>query len=89
LLERQVQELEAWCDHAGVVPVATVAEVALGIRASRRCHQVLTDVAAGMANLMLIRDVTRLSEDVDQLGQIIHEHRSRLAISRDDFDYAR
>jgi hypothetical protein len=61
-----------------------VAEVAIGIRASRRCRQVLTDVAAGVADLVLIRDVSRLSEDAAQLEQIIGEHRSRLAISRDD-----
>ena len=83
-LDRQVRELEEWCDRAGVVPVRTVAEVALGVRASRRCRQVLADVAAGLADLVLIRDVSRLSEDIVQLEQIIDEHRSRLAISRDD-----
>jgi predicted site-specific integrase-resolvase len=83
-LDRQVRELEDWCDRAGVVPISTVAEVAIGLRASRRCKQVLTDVAAGLADVMLIRDVSRLSEDAAQLEQIISEHRSRLAISRDD-----
>jgi predicted site-specific integrase-resolvase len=83
-LDRQVRELQEWCDRAGVVPINTVAEVAIGIRASRRCKQVLTDVAAGLADLVLIRDVSRLSEDPTQLAQIISEHRSRLAISRDD-----
>lgn len=83
-LDRQVRELEDWCDRAGVVPISTVAEVAIGVRASRRCRQVLTDVAAGLADLVLIRDVSRLSEDAAQLEQIISEHRSRLAISRDD-----
>jgi predicted site-specific integrase-resolvase len=48
-LDRQVRELEEWCDHTGVVPVSTVAEVAIGVRASRRCNQVLMDVAAGLA----------------------------------------
>jgi hypothetical protein len=66
------------------VPISTVAEVAIGVRASRRCRQVLTEVAAGLADLVLIRDVSRLSEDAAQLEQIIGEHRSRLAISRDD-----
>jgi DNA invertase Pin-like site-specific DNA recombinase len=83
-LDRQVRELEDWCDRAGVVPISTVVEVAIGVRASRRCRQVLTDVAAGLADLVLIRDVSRLSEDAAQLEQIISEHRSRLAISRDD-----
>ena len=83
-LDRQVRELEEWCDRAGVVPIRTVAEVALGVRASRRCRQVLADVAAGLADLVLIRDVSRLSEDIVQLEQIIGEHRCRLAISRDD-----
>jgi predicted site-specific integrase-resolvase len=58
-LKRQVRELEDWCDRAGVVPVGTVAEVALGIRASRRCREVLANVAAGLADLMLIRDGAR------------------------------
>lgn len=79
-----MRELEDWCDRAGVVPIATVAEVAIGVRASRRCRQVLTDVAAGLADLVLIRDVSRLSEDAIQLEQIISEHRCRLATSRDD-----
>jgi DNA invertase Pin-like site-specific DNA recombinase len=83
-LDRQVRELEEWCDRAGVVPVSTVAEVAIGVRASRRCKQVLMDAAAGLADLVLIRDVSRLSEDPTQLEQIIGEHRSRLVISRDD-----
>ncbi|MGH3839999.1 MAG: recombinase family protein [Pseudonocardiaceae bacterium] len=86
-LDRQVRELEEWCDRAGVVPISTVAEVVIGVRASRRCRQVLTDVAAGLADLVLIRDVSRLSEDTTQLDQIISEHRSRLAISRDDRHY--
>jgi DNA invertase Pin-like site-specific DNA recombinase len=83
-LDEQVRELEEWCDRAGVVPVSTVVEVAIGLRASRRCRQVLADVAAGLADLVVIRDVSRLSEDVAQLEQIISEHWSRLAISRDD-----
>ena len=83
-LDRQVRELQDWCDRAGVVPISTVAEVAIGVRASRRCRQVLTDVTAGLADLVLIRDVSRLSEDATQLEQIISEHQSRLAISRDD-----
>lgn len=83
-LDPQVRELEEWCDRAGVVPISTVAEVAIGVRASRRCRQALADVAAGLADLVLIRDVSRLSEDTAQLEQIINEHRSRLAISRDD-----
>jgi hypothetical protein len=45
---------------------------------------VLADVAAGLADLMLVRDVTRLSEDEAQLEQLITEHGDRLAISRDD-----
>ncbi|MGH3887087.1 MAG: recombinase family protein [Pseudonocardiaceae bacterium] len=85
-LDRQVRELEDWCDRAGVMPVDTVAEVALGIRASKRCREVLADVAAGRADLMLIRDVSRLSEDSDQLREIVDEHRQRIAISRDDAD---
>jgi DNA invertase Pin-like site-specific DNA recombinase len=86
-LERQVRELEDWCDRAGVEPIDTVAEVALGVRASSRCRQVLAEVAAGRADLMLIRDVSRLSESPDQLRQIINEHRHRIAISRDDADH--
>ncbi len=88
-LDRQVQELEDWCDRAGVVPVGTVAEVALGIRASKRCRGVLADVAAGRADLMVIRDVSRLSENSDQLRHIINEHWHRIAISRDDTDHSR
>jgi hypothetical protein len=68
-LDRQVRELEQWCDRAGVVPISTVAEVAIGIQASRRCRQVLADVAAGPADLVLIRDVSRLSEDAAQLSR--------------------
>ena len=83
-LDPQVRELEEWCDRAGVVPISTVAEVAIGVRASRRCRQVLTDVTAGLADLVLIRDVSRLSEDAAQLERIISVHRCRLAISRDD-----
>jgi predicted site-specific integrase-resolvase len=88
-LDRQIRELEDWCDRAGVVPVDTVAEVALGIRASKRCHAILGDVAAGRADLMIIRDVSRLSENPDQLRRIIDEHRHRIAISRDDADHSR
>lgn len=88
-LDRQVRELEDWCDRAGVVPVDTVAEVALGTRTSKRCRQVLADVAAGRADLMLIRDISRLSENVDQLQEIVNEHRHRIAISRDDADPSR
>lgn len=83
-LDRQVRELEEWCDRAGVVPVETVAEVALGIRTSKRCREVLAAVAAGRADLILIRDISRLSENVDQLRKIVTEHRHRIAISRDD-----
>lgn len=83
-LASQVRELEAWCDRVGVVPVHTVTEVSGGLRVSRRCRQVLADVAAGLADLMLVRDVTRLSEDEAQLEQLITEHGDRLAISRDD-----
>lgn len=85
-LDRQVRELEDWCDRAGVLPVDTVAEVALGTRASKRCREVLADVAAGRADLMLIRDLSRLSENVDQLHEIVNEYRHRIAISRDDAD---
>ncbi|MBV8539181.1 MAG: recombinase family protein [Pseudonocardiales bacterium] len=88
-LDRQVRELEDWCDRAGVVPVDTVAEVALGLRASKRCRGVLADVAAGRADLVLIRDVTRLSECPVQLKEIIDEHRHRIALSRDDVDPSR
>ncbi len=88
-LDRQIRELEEWCDRAGVVPVDTVAEVALGIRASKRCRAVLADVVAGRADLMLIRDVSRLSENLDQLRLIINEHRHRIVISRDDADHSR
>ncbi|MGH8574591.1 MAG: recombinase family protein [Gammaproteobacteria bacterium] len=88
-LDRQVRELEDWCDRAGVVPVDTVAEVSLGVRASKRCHEVLADVAAGRADLMLIRDVSRLSENSDQLREIVDEHRHRIAISRDDANPSR
>jgi predicted site-specific integrase-resolvase len=86
-LERQVRELEDWCDRAGVVSVGTVAEVVIGIRASRRCREVLANVAAGLADLMLIRDVSRLSEDAAQLERIFNEHRGRIAISRDDLHH--
>ncbi len=88
-LDRQVRELEDWCDRAGVVPVDTVAEVALGLRASKRCREVLADVAAGRADLVVIRDVSRLSENSDQLRHIINEHWHRIAISRDDADHSR
>jgi DNA invertase Pin-like site-specific DNA recombinase len=86
-LGRQVRELEDWCDRAGVEPVGTVAEVAQGARASRRCREVLAAVAAGRADLVLIRDVSRLSEHPHQLHQIVNEHRHRIAISRDDGHY--
>ncbi|MBV9011500.1 MAG: recombinase family protein [Pseudonocardiales bacterium] len=85
-LDRQVRELEDWCDRSGVVPVGTIAEVALGIRASKRCHAVLAEVAAGRADLVVVRDVSRLSENHDQLRRIIDEHWPRIAISRDDAD---
>ncbi|MGH3687956.1 MAG: recombinase family protein [Pseudonocardiaceae bacterium] len=88
-LDRQVRELEDWCDRAGVVPVDTVAEVALGIRASRRCRTVLAEVMAGRADLVVVRDVSRLSENSEQLRQIISEHSHRIAISRDDVDHSR
>ncbi len=83
-LERQVRELQDWCDRAGVEAVDTVAEVALGARASQRCREVLAEVAAGRADLMLIRDVSRLTENPHQLQEIVNEHRHRIAISRDD-----
>lgn len=83
-LDRQVRELEEWCERAGVVAVETVAEVALGNRASKRCREVLAAVAAGRADLILIRDVSRLSGNADQLCQIVNEHQHRIAISRDD-----
>jgi predicted site-specific integrase-resolvase len=83
-LDRQVRELEAWCDRAGVTPVETVAEVRSGLRASRRCREILEAVTAGAADLMLVRDVTRLSEDPGQLERILSQHKTRLAISRDD-----
>jgi hypothetical protein len=67
---------------AGLVPVDTVVEVALGRRASKRCREVLADVAAGRADLMRIRDVSRLSENSDQLQEIVSEHRHRIAISQ-------
>jgi len=86
-LDRQVRELEDWCERAGVVAVETVAEVALGIRTSKRCRTVLAAVAAGRADLMLIRDLSRLSENVDQLRQIVNEHRHRIAFSRDDTQF--
>lgn len=63
-LDRQVRELEDWCERAGV---ETVAEVVLGIRNSKRCRAVLVAVAAGQADLMLIRDLSRLSENIEQL----------------------
>jgi DNA invertase Pin-like site-specific DNA recombinase len=88
-LDRQVRELEDWCERAGVVPVDTIAEVALGTRTSKRCREVLAEVAAGRADLILIRDVSRLSENVAQLQEIINEHRYRIAISRDDADQLR
>jgi DNA invertase Pin-like site-specific DNA recombinase len=83
-LDRQVRELEDWCDRSGVVPVDTIAEVALGIRASKRCRAVLAEVAAGRADLVVIRDISRLSENHDQLRRIINEHWPRIAISRDN-----
>jgi DNA invertase Pin-like site-specific DNA recombinase len=83
-LPAQVRELEAWCDRAGVVPLRTVSEVASGLRASRWCRRVLADVAAGMADLVLVRDVARLSEDERQLAALLKEHGQRVAISRDD-----
>jgi len=72
-----------------VVPLETVAEVALGIRASKRCRQLLADVAAGRADLLLIRDVARLSHDPRQLQQIINQYRHQIAISWDDRDPSR
>jgi DNA invertase Pin-like site-specific DNA recombinase len=88
-LDRQVRELVEWCDRAGVVAIGTVAEVALGGRASKRCREALANVAAGQADLLLIRDVSRLSENRDQLQELINEYRHRIAISRDDVDQAR
>jgi hypothetical protein len=38
---------------------------------------------------MLIRDVSRLSENSDQLQEIVNKHRHRIAISRDDADTIR
>ncbi len=86
-LDRQVRELEDWCDRTGVIPIDTVAKVALGTRASKRCREILANVPAGHADLMLIRDVSRLSESPDQLREIIAEHQHRIAISRDDADH--
>jgi len=83
-LARQIRELEDWCDRAGVIALETVAEVALGIRASKRCRHLLADVAAGRADLLLVRDVSRLSEDPNQLQQIISQYRHQIAISWDD-----
>ena len=83
-LDRQVRELEDWCERAGVTPIETVAEVRSGLRASRRCREILAKVAAGLADLMLVRDVSRLSEDPGQLERILAEHKQRLAISRED-----
>lgn len=88
-LDRQIRELADWCDRAGVVAVDTVAEVALGARTSKRCRAVLADVAAGRADLMLIRDISRLSGNADQLHEIVSEHRQRIVISRDDADPCR
>ncbi|MGH3938818.1 MAG: recombinase family protein [Pseudonocardiaceae bacterium] len=86
-LDRQIRELEDWCERAGVVAVEKVAEVALGLRTSKRCHAVLAAVAGGRADLVLIRDLSRLSENVDQLRQIVDEHRQRIAFSRDDAQF--
>jgi predicted site-specific integrase-resolvase len=83
-LDPQVRELQAWCPRVSIVPIKTVAEVQSGLRASRRDQQILQDVATGMADLMLIRDLTRLSEDPDQLKRILAQHKQQLAISRDD-----
>jgi hypothetical protein len=46
-------------------------------------------VAAGRADLLLIRDVARLSEDPHQLQQIINQYRHQIAISRDDLHHCR
>lgn len=81
-LDRQVRELEEWCERAGVVAVEVVAEVSSGNRTSRRCQEVLAAVAGGRADLILIRDISRLSGNTDQLRQIVNEHRHRIAISR-------
>jgi DNA invertase Pin-like site-specific DNA recombinase len=70
-----------------VIPLDTVAEVAIGTRASKRCRKILANVAAGHADLILIRDVSRLSESPEQLHEIITEHQHRIAISRDDADH--
>ena len=83
-LDRQVRELEEWCERTGVVAVETVAEVALGNHTSKRCPEVLAAVAGGQADLILVRDISRLSANADQLRQIVDEHRQRIAISRDD-----
>jgi DNA invertase Pin-like site-specific DNA recombinase len=88
-LDRQVRELENWCERAGVVPVDTVEGVALGTRVSKRCREVLADVAAGRAHLVLIRDFSRLSKNSDQLREIVNVYRNRIAISRDDLDHSR
>jgi hypothetical protein len=77
------------CDGAGQILGPSTAEVALGGRASKRCREVLANVAAGQADLMLIRDVSRLSENCDQLQELINEYRHRIAISRDDADQFR
>ena len=86
-LDRQVRELEDWCDRAGVIPLDTVVEVAFGARTSKRCWEILANIAAGHADLMLIRDVSRLSESPDQLREIITEHQRRIAICRDDANH--
>jgi DNA invertase Pin-like site-specific DNA recombinase len=83
-LAAQIRELQAWCDRAGVIPLRTVSEVRPGFRASRRCRAVLAEVAAGAADLVLVRDVARLTEDEGQLAELLEEHGQRVAISRDD-----
>lgn len=88
-LDRQVRELQEWCDRAGVIPLDTITEVTLGIRVSRRCREILAKVAAGYADLILIRDVTRISENPTQLQQIITQYRHHIAISRDDLHHCR
>lgn len=83
-----MREPQAWCERAGVIPVQTVTEVRTGLRASPRCHQILADVTAdvtaGVADLVVVRDVSRLSEDRHNWSSSWPEHKSRLAISRDD-----
>lgn len=88
-LDEQVQELEDWCARTGVVPIDTVAEVTLGARTSKLCREVLDEVASGRVRLVVVRDLARLTENAEELREIVQTFGHQIAVSRDDLDPSR